>query len=593
MVWPRVSSTPVFRKVLSTLSCRCAASSSKDALIQSTVYIPLDSHSHLSVIVPYSSLYICRYDAVTARFARSGRLRSRPSAEYRRLHSEALLFSDTVIDKSLTGLPASSLPSSSHSCTSTSHLTGRASKHAPLSTVGRYSACQGRALHGFSGKGKPAVSSRDSPTKQRRAFASSVVREARVSQCGSDSVNRGPVQPLAAVSPETLAGIPWMSRGRLCSIVEEVTERGPYDVTTWNKLLCRAEAISGSLSARDIGRLVVCMAKVNYFQPSLLSKLARQVLQGINDADGLTCSGLLHGFSRLNRFDAKLFHAASRRLQETGVMRQCSLFSLSLALSACLRHKFVDEGLFVAAGNHMAELLPTCNAADQQSVALLLNCFARLFNMQQRRQATEEDLQLVPLRTSSGLSEPSSLEKAERESVVNFQDILTNICAALPPLLPKMNLQSLTLVLNALSRLRSFRCTPAEVLAAVCDLIEAQAKRLSALQALTVLNALVKLRASSETELLEAVLLQLRDRAHHLNPRDICLTIKCLTALRMKDQRLEEELEGQIFLTLHHFSPEEVTALTVACSRWTDAPSRLRQFLAEKSRENKGADCGD
>lgn len=37
------------------------------------------------------------------------------------------------------------------------------------------------------------------------------------------------------------------------------------------------------------------------------------------------------------------------------------------ALSACLRHKFVDEGLFVAAASHMAELLHTCNAADHQS----------------------------------------------------------------------------------------------------------------------------------------------------------------------------------------------------------------------------------
>lgn len=52
--------------------------------------------------------------------------------------------------------------------------------------------------------------------------------------------------------------------------------------------------------------------------------------------------------------------------------RLALMFSLTFvfsiqALSACLRHNFVDEALFGAAGRHMAVLLRRCHAADQQS----------------------------------------------------------------------------------------------------------------------------------------------------------------------------------------------------------------------------------
>ncbi|PFH34016.1 hypothetical protein BESB_071680 [Besnoitia besnoiti] len=392
--------------------------------------------------------------------------------------------------------------------------------------------------------------------------------------------------PAGAVSYETLAGIPWMSRGRLCSVVEAVTERGPYDVATWNKLLCRAAAISASLSAQDIGRLVVSMAKVKYFHPGLLRKLARLAQQRIEEADALACSGILYSYSSLNCYDPALFQAVCSRLKKREVMRGCQLFPLSLALSACVREKIVDEEFFLAAGERLSELLPGCKLSDHQSVALILNGLARLFNLQQQAKFSRAG---APAQDASGEDTPSAAASAAAQ--LDLKDLLWKISSSLPPLLPAMNLQSLTVVLNALSRLRSLCAVPPEVIALTCDALAPRAHKLTALQAVIVLNALAKLRLGGQTELVEAVLGQLRERAHHLPPQAVCLTIKALSALRLKDRRLEEELERQVCLTFHHFSTAEVAMLKAACWRWPHVPASLENFLNEESGEAPDAEA--
>ncbi|KYK70059.1 hypothetical protein TGPRC2_310200 [Toxoplasma gondii TgCatPRC2] len=388
-------------------------------------------------------------------------------------------------------------------------------------------------------------------------------------------------EPPGAVSYETLAGIPWMSRGRLCSVLEEVAERGPYDVATWNKLLCRAEAISASLSVRDIGRLVVGMAKVKYYHPSLLRKFSFFARRQIQDADALACSGLLHSYSTLNCFDPKLYEVVCNRMQKREVMHACKLFPLSLALSACVREKFVHEGLFLAAGECLSELLPACKPSDQQSVALILNCLARLFNLRQQQKLARRRDSAEPIESQLAAS-PS--ETAADQEHLDLKELLGKIACSLPPLLPTMNLQSLTLVLNAFSRLRSLCAAPPEVVLLTCETLMPRASKLTALQAVTVLNALVKLRLGGETDLLEAVLGQLRERAHHLTPQGVCLTVKALSILRLKDRRLEEELERQVCLTFHHFSAAEVSSLRAACQGWAYMPPSLERLLNEDFR---------
>ncbi|KEP62874.1 UNVERIFIED_CONTAM: hypothetical protein HHA_310200 [Hammondia hammondi] len=389
-------------------------------------------------------------------------------------------------------------------------------------------------------------------------------------------------EPPGAVSYETLAGIPWMSRGRLCSVLEEVAERGPYDVATWNKLLCRAEAISTSLSVRDIGRLVVGMAKVKYYHPSLLRKFSFFARRQIQDADALACSGLLHSYSTLNCFDPKLYEDVCNRMQKRDVMHACKLFPLSLALSACVREKFVHEGLFLAAGERLSELLPACKPSDQQSVALILNCLARLFNLRQQQKLARRRDSGEPIESQLATSPTDTAADQEH---LDLKELLGKIACSLPPLLPTMNLQSLTLVLNAFSRLRSLCAAPPEVVLLTCETLVPRASKLTALQAVTVLNALVKLRLGGETDLLEAVLGQLRERAHHLTPQGVCLTVKALSILRLKDRRLEEELERQVCLTFHHFSAAEVSSLRAACQGWAYVPPNLERLLNEDFRE--------
>ncbi|CBZ55003.1 hypothetical protein NCLIV_054300 [Neospora caninum Liverpool] len=536
-------------------------------------------------------------------------------------------------------------------------------------------------------------------TALRRSFATRVSRSPSFTsaECGDEKGSATPVSgsdsapvsldsrrgdrvvvdaaPPGAVSYETLAGIPWMSRGRLCTVLEEVAERGPYDVTTWNKLLCRAEAISASLSVRDIGRLVVGMAKVKYYHPSLLRKFSLLARRHIHEADAFACAGILHSYSTLNYFDAKLFEAVSKHLQKREVMDGCKLFPLSLALSACVREQFVDRRLFLAAGERLSELLPECKSNDQQSVALILNCLARLFNLQQQPKAPSPASRDAPAEPVETQPVPPAESRTDGQQL-DLKELLGKIASSLPRLLPTMNLQSLTLVLNAFSRLRSLYAVPVRsfsrpadgpvcrpcqgqtmtqtavyvpishlprsprrqthaklpwprpaypragrqleeppkcasgvldvlmfslshvcalhcptlqpaVAVLTCETIVPRANKLTALQAVTVLNALVKLRLGGETDLLEAVLQQVRERAHHLTPQGVCLTVKALSVLRLKDQKLEEELERQVCLTYHHFSTAEVASLRAACQRWAHVPPSLERLL----KEGRGAEA--
>nr|CEL69727.1 TPA: hypothetical protein BN1204_054300 [Neospora caninum Liverpool] len=469
--------------------------------------------------------------------------------------------------------------------------------------------CAGPEL-GSSSAGVSSLSRLTAVQALRRSFATRVSRSPSFTsaECGDEKGSATPVSgsdsapvsldsrrgdrvvvdaaPPGAVSYETLAGIPWMSRGRLCTVLEEVAERGPYDVTTWNKLLCRAEAISASLSVRDIGRLVVGMAKVKYYHPSLLRKFSLLARRHIHEADAFACAGILHSYSTLNYFDAKLFEAVSKHLQKREVMDGCKLFPLSLALSACVREQFVDRRLFLAAGERLSELLPECKSNDQQSVALILNCLARLFNLQQQPKAPSPASRDAPAEPVETQPVPPAESRTDGQQL-DLKELLGKIASSLPRLLPTMNLQSLTLVLNAFSRLRSLYAVPPAVAVLTCETIVPRANKLTALQAVTVLNALVKLRLGGETDLLEAVLQQVRERAHHLTPQGVCLTVKALSVLRLKDQKLEEELERQVCLTYHHFSTAEVASLRAACQRWAHVPPSLERLL----KEGRGAEA--
>lgn len=203
--------TSLLRNTFSVLSPRCAISPTPGkASGKSAAYRQLDNLAHLPIVALFSSFGQCYCDAGLLQLAKSVRGRC-CFCSLPRLHSEATASRHTFFSIKWTGGRTSFLQLED-ACTWTPCPTATRHNHTSRSSVRLRPSLDNsrRARPDISGNGGLSVSPGDSPAKQQRAFFSTLLAKERLrSQSENDFVHEGPVQPLGAVSCETLAGIPW------------------------------------------------------------------------------------------------------------------------------------------------------------------------------------------------------------------------------------------------------------------------------------------------------------------------------------------------------------------------------------------------
>ncbi|KAL8437579.1 hypothetical protein Efla_000442 [Eimeria flavescens] len=450
-------------------------------------------------------------------------------------------------------------------------------------------------LRGFSSSSSTSNSSSSSSRSTRRrniSRSSSNRKGQRTDVCLNSKPQRDSVQQ-QPVSFETLAGIPWMSAGRLCRVAEAVAVRGPYDQNTWTQLIARAEMVLPSLTLTHLARLSTACLRTNPNIRSLVAQAgARDVCAVLQALSGLEC------------LDSQLFDLLANRLSEPDVIKDCRFFQLAFALNALAAARVLNPQALAAAARSLEPASLDPQQANPQSYALLLNALARFHmeelrlrktqheqqqqqvqqqQLQQQQQPMQQQLQQQQQPMQQQQQEWTTKQQAEqqqqqqqweeqqqrrqqqqrqqqqREEQQQEQQQEQQLesrqqQASLVLLLQRVDARGCCLALAALSRLQHREGFPAAAAAAAATAalrLSVHLKSLTAHQTATVLNsisAFPKLAPYLQAELL----LHLRPRVRHLDPPGCVSALSALRRLRIDGTHpLAEELQRQAASLLH------------------------------------------
>ncbi|KAL8451199.1 hypothetical protein Emag_002837 [Eimeria magna] len=417
----------------------------------------------------------------------------------------------------------------------------------------------------------------------------------RMDVCRSSKPQRdtGQQQP---VSFETLAGIPWMSAGRLCRVAEAVAARGPYDQNTWAQLIARAEMVLPSLSLKHLARISSACLRVSWRPAAFFAvafKRNPNLKTLIAEGEARDLCAILQALSGLECLDTRLFKLLADRLSEPEVFRECRFFQFAFALNALAAAKVLHPRILVAAGALLDLTSREAEEVKPQSFALFLNALSRfheeelflrriilhqrqqeelqLQQQQQQQQAPLADVELIqqsldkciekaltyckvqqPL--AEGFKEERWQEQQQQEQGSPQGQQKQQQTTPLVVLLQQLDARGCCLALAALSRLQrreGFAVVAAAAAAATASRVSEHLSRLTAQQTATLLNSISKFQQISPS-LTAELLLHLRPRVKHLDPTGCVSALSALRRLRIsREDSLTEELQRQAAGQLH------------------------------------------
>ncbi|CRG99364.1 conserved Plasmodium protein, unknown function [Plasmodium relictum] len=139
------------------------------------------------------------------------------------------------------------------------------------------------------------------------------------------------------VSYDTLAGIPWMSHSRITKIFERVSDEGPFDKITWERLSERTSKICNSFDIKEIGRILYSYSKVKYRDAKIIYKLTEKIKnEEIHKIDLLGCAHICHALNNLNYFDKRLFELIFSKVMKLEINNNS--FPVIITLNAYTKH---------------------------------------------------------------------------------------------------------------------------------------------------------------------------------------------------------------------------------------------------------------
>ncbi|KMZ81417.1 hypothetical protein PVIIG_02844 [Plasmodium vivax India VII] len=185
-----------------------------------------------------------------------------------------------------------------------------------------------------------------------------------------------------SVSHDTLAGIPWMSHSRITKTIERVSNEGPYDRITWERLSERANKIINTFNIKEMGRILQAYSKVNYRDVKIILKFTEKIKKGdVHKMDMLACAHICHSLNALNYFDRKLFELILLQFLKLPVGDNSNAFPLIVTLNAFSKH--CNDSSFRELTLKLLIFVLTNYAKCRKSftpqgLAMLLNCFSQV-----------------------------------------------------------------------------------------------------------------------------------------------------------------------------------------------------------------------
>eukprot|EP00439_Symbiodinium_sp_Y106_P040410 s1956_g4.t4 len=304
------------------------------------------------------------------------------------------------------------------------------------------------------------------------------------------------------VSQETLAGIPWAGRSTLTGLFLKVAENGPRDQTVWKRLTARADVIAHSLTPKQASLILSAMARARQQQETFLRRFTIKFAPSlISGAELIDLCGIISSLSQLGSYQEELFNLAARRLAEV----QLDARQLALVANAFVRSGHEDRSLFQRLLKQVPRQLARCTAKD---AAILLNAFSQVpaFHLKDWDDSVLDE-------------EQQNLKKA-----------LEALALRLPELLPKADLHSLTLILNAFAQMQFVQKDALDLLTQDLLLNEERFERASGRQLAMMLNAVARLQLI-EPRLLELLSSCVRTKAQEFDPQSFCVVANAAAKL--------------------------------------------------------------
>lgn len=333
------------------------------------------------------------------------------------------------------------------------------------------------------------------------------------------------------VSPDTLAGIPWAGRSTLAFMMQKVSVQGPHDDAVWRRMLRRADAIAHSFTAKHTALMLTAMVRARHRDEKFLNRLTTRFIPSlVPDADLVDMCGIASGLSQLNIYQEATFDLIAERVLEASPVMDAK--QISLVANAFVRVGHASDNLLLALVRQVPRRLGQFTARE---VAVLLNALSQL------------------------PKDAGNLGEELREQ-------LEAISVRLPELLPDADLHSLTLLLNAFSKLNIASKDTLDLLSSELLLDPSRLKRLTPQQLSMVLNAAARLQLL-DPRLLDALSSQVRMQARTLDAHAFCVVANAAAKLRLGVETFQA-LDAQVPRLLQRFSGRQ---LAMMCHAWAKA----------------------
>ncbi|CAJ1364098.1 unnamed protein product [Effrenium voratum] len=339
------------------------------------------------------------------------------------------------------------------------------------------------------------------------------------------------------VSQESLAGIPWAGRSTLTGLFLRVAEVGPKDAAIWKRLTARADVIAHSLTPKQASLILSAMARSRQSHENFLRRFRVKFAPSlIAAADLIDLCGMISSLSQLNVYQEELYGLAAKRLMDSSV--QMDMRQLSLVANAFVKAGHQDMDLFQRLLKQVPRQAAKCTAKD---AAVLLNALAQIPDFQiQDWEAKEEQKELK-----------SALEA---------------LALRLPEILPKADLHSLAVILNAFAQLQFVQKDALDLISQELLLNEQKLQRMTGRQLAMVLNAIARLQLH-EPRLIELLAASVRSGAQALDPQGLCLVANAAAKLQLGLETFQV-LYSRIPRLLSRLSARQLAML---CHAWAKA----------------------
>ncbi|CXI32323.1 conserved Plasmodium protein, unknown function [Plasmodium berghei] len=182
------------------------------------------------------------------------------------------------------------------------------------------------------------------------------------------------------VSYDTLAGIPWMGHSRITNIFERISNEGPFDKITWERLSERTDKIYNSFNSKEIGRILYSYSKVGYRDIKIIYKFIEKIkYKEIDKTDLLSFAHICQALNNLNYFDKQFFEIALSRILKIKIDNNS--FPIIVILNAYAKHcndqtyRYMCLKLLIYFTQNFGNYKDTCSS---QGLVMLLNSLSQI-----------------------------------------------------------------------------------------------------------------------------------------------------------------------------------------------------------------------